>query len=50
MGETYSNNDIKILEIISSHLTKALYNYKLFKNVEEKNGIKFKITRTRDSF
>ncbi len=36
MGETYSNNDIKILEIISSHLTKALYNYKLFKNVEEK--------------
>ena len=36
MGETYSNNDIKILEIISSHLTKALYNYELFKNVEEK--------------
>ena len=36
MGETYSNNDIKILEIVSSHLTKALYNYELFKNVEEK--------------
>ena len=36
MGETYSNNDIKILEIISSHLTKALYNYELFKNIEQK--------------
>ncbi len=36
MGEKYSKNDIKILEIISSHLTKALYNYELFKNVEEK--------------
>ena len=36
MGEKYSINDIKILEIISSHLTKALYNYELLQNVEEK--------------
>ena len=36
MNETYSKIDIKILEIISNHLTKALYNYQLIDDVEEK--------------
>ena len=36
MGQAYSEIDIKILEIISSHLTKALHNNELFKNIEEK--------------
>ena len=36
MKEEYSSVDIKILEIISNHLTKALYNYQLINSVEEK--------------
>ena len=36
MREEYSSVDIKILEIIANHLTKALYNYQLINNVEEK--------------
>ena len=36
MGEEYSNADIKILEIIAHHLTKALYNYELIQDVEDK--------------
>ena len=36
MGEAYTNAEIKILEIIASHLTKALYNYELIQNVDEK--------------
>ena len=36
MGEEYSNADIKILEIIAHHLTKALYNYELIQEVEDK--------------
>ena len=36
MNEIYSKIDIKILEIISNHLTKALYNYQLIDDVEEK--------------
>ena len=36
MGEEYSSADIKILEIIAHHLTKALYNYELLQDVEDK--------------
>ena len=36
MGETYTKIDLKILEIIANHLTKALYNYQLIDDVEEK--------------
>ncbi len=36
MKQNYSTVDIKILEIIGSYLTKALFNYKLIKKVEEK--------------
>ncbi len=36
MGEPYTGIDIKILEIVSNHLTKALYNYQLIDDVEEK--------------
>ena len=36
MNETYSTIDKKVLEIIASHLTKALYNYQLLDEVENK--------------
>ena len=36
MNESYSAIDIKILEIIANHLTKALYNYQLLDEVENK--------------
>ena len=36
MGEEYSSMDVKILEIIAHHLTKALYNYELIQDVEDK--------------
>jgi len=36
MGEEYSSTDVKILEIIAHHLTKALYNYELIRDVEDK--------------
>jgi len=38
MGEAYTDAEIKILEIIANHLTKALYNYELVQNVEEKRN------------
>ncbi len=36
MGQAYTGAEIKILEIIANHLTKALYNYTLIQNVENK--------------
>ena len=36
MGEAYTGAEIKILEIVANHLTKALYNYELIQNVDEK--------------
>ncbi len=36
MGEAYTGSEIKILEIVANHLTKALYNYELIQNVDEK--------------
>jgi len=36
MSEVFTNIDYKILEIISNHLTKSLFNYELIQNVEEK--------------
>ena len=36
MGQKYSTVDIKVLEIVASHLTKALFNYKLIDEVEAK--------------
>ena len=36
MSEVFTDIDYKILEIISNHLTKSLFNYELIKNVEEK--------------
>ncbi|OUX32711.1 MAG: hypothetical protein CBE24_02970 [bacterium TMED264] len=36
MGQSYTNSDYKILEIISNHLTKALYNYRLIDEVKKK--------------
>jgi len=36
MGQSFTNLDLKILEIISNHLTKALFNDKLIKEVESK--------------
>ena len=38
MGESYTGAEIKILEIIANHLTKALYNYKLIQDVEDKQN------------
>ncbi len=38
MGETHTGAEIKILEIIANHLTKALYNYELIQNVDEKRN------------
>ena len=36
MSQEFSAIDLKILEIISNHLTEALYNYELIENVERK--------------
>ena len=36
MGQKYSTVDIKVLEIVASHLTKALFNYQLIEEVEAK--------------
>ncbi len=36
MGQKYSTVDIKVLEIVASHLTKALFNYQLIDEVEAK--------------
>ena len=36
MGQKYSTVDIKVLEIVASHLTKALFNYQLINEVEAK--------------
>ena len=36
MGKTFSETEIKLLQIIGNHLTKALYNYILIKDVENK--------------
>jgi adenylate cyclase len=36
MGESYTSAEIKILKIVASHLTKALYNYELIQSVDEK--------------
>ena len=36
MGQKYSIVDIKVLEIVASHLTKALFNYQLIDEVEAK--------------
>ena len=36
MGQSYTTSDYKILEIISNHLTKALYNYRLIDEVKKK--------------
>lgn len=36
MSEVFTDIDYKILEIISNHLTKSLFNYELIKNVEQK--------------
>ena len=36
MGQSFTNLDLKILEIISNHLTKALFNDRLIKEVENK--------------
>ena len=36
MSQEFSAIDLKILEIISNHLTEALYNYELIENVESK--------------
>ena len=38
MGEEYKKRDIKILELIASHLTKALYNHELIQDVEDKKN------------
>ena len=34
--DSYTSAEIKILEIVANHLTKALYNYELIQNVDEK--------------
>ena len=36
MNQEYSEIDIKVLEIVASHLTKALFNYQLIEEVEAK--------------
>tara|TARA_A100001015_G_scaffold320709_1_gene448135 strand:+ start:364 stop:2385 length:2022 start_codon:yes stop_codon:yes gene_type:complete len=38
MSEQFSDIDFKILEIISNHLTEALYNYELIESVENKTN------------
>ena len=44
MDQEYSEIDIKVLEIVASHLTKALFNYQLIEEVEaKKTEINFKL-------
>ena len=51
MSESYSNSDFKILEIISNHLTKALYNYELIDIVErKKNELNMKLLELETLF
>ena len=51
MSESYSNSDFKILEIISNHLTKALYNYELIDMVErKKNELNMKLLELETLF
>ena len=51
MGEAYTEAEIKILEIIANHLTKALYNYELIQNVEEKKTqLNFKLLELETLF
>jgi adenylate cyclase len=51
MGEEYSSADTKILEIIAHHLTKALYNYELIRDVEDKKTqIKLKLLELETLF
>ena len=51
MSESYSNSDFKILEIISNHLTKALYNYQLIDMVErKKNELNMKLLELETLF
>ena len=38
MNEEYSQADIKVLEIIANHLTKALFNYQILQNLEDKQN------------
>lgn len=38
MNEEYSRADMKVLEIIANHLTKALFNYQLLQNLEDKQN------------
>ena len=51
MSESYSNSDFKILEIISNHLTKALFNYELIDMVErKKNELNMKLLELETLF
>ena len=38
MNEEYSQADIKVLEIIANHLTKALFNYQILQNLDDKQN------------
>ena len=51
MGEEYKETDIKILELIASHLTKALFNYELIQDVEnKKNQLNLKLLELETLF
>ena len=51
MREKYKETDIKILELIASHLTKALCNYELIQDVEnKKNQLNLKLLELETLF
>ena len=51
MGQKFSNTELKLLQIISNHLTKALYNYILIKEIEKKeNDLNLKLLELETLF
>ena len=51
MGRSFSNTELKLLGIIGNHLTKALFNYILIKEVEQKeNDLNLKLLELETLF
>ena len=51
MGKSFSNTELKLLGIIGNHLTKALFNYILIKEVEQKeNDLNLKLLELETLF
>ena len=51
MGQRFSSTELKLLQIIANHLTKALYNYILIKEIEQKeNDLNLKLLELETLF